>query len=440
MLRRLIEGAVCGILRVFFRRLEVSGQEHVPRVGPVVFVLNHPNGLVDPVVLLCRAGRPVAFLAKEPLFRTPVISFLVRALDSIPVYRRMDQADTSRNKATFDAARQLLARGGSLAVFPEGTSHSDPRLKPFRTGAARIALGAAAGEGLLVVPAGLFYTDKSRFRSTALLCFGPAITVRAVEPDRDGEPPARAVRELTGQMESALAELTLQADRHEALRLVESAERIFTSGGGANRRELADRLHIRQRLLAGYARLREEAPERLAAVQDRIERYAAALDEAALTPELVPTSPYRARAVLRITVRALVTLLILMPLAVAGTVLHFPGWTAIRMISRRVGRESPDLVATVKALGGVLFYPLTWALVSWIGGLRWGWRGALLGLALAPLSGLAALRFFEQANRLIGGARGLLLALTGQRRFLRLIAERRAIRDDLIQLGEEFGL
>src|SRR4029453_633474 len=106
----------------------------------------------------------VSFLAKEPLFRMPIIGAIVRAMDSIPVYRRMDQADTAQNAVTFEAARSLLARGGSLALFPEGTSHSDSRLKPFRTGAARIALGAGL-DGLVIVPAGLFYTAKSRFRS-----------------------------------------------------------------------------------------------------------------------------------------------------------------------------------------------------------------------------------------------------------------------------------
>src|SRR5262245_30581655 len=156
MIRRLIDAVV----RLFFRRIEVEGREHVPATGPVIFILNHPNALMDPLVLINQAGRPVSFLAKEPLFRTPVLGRMVKAMDAIPVYRRMDQADTANNAKTFAAARELLARGGSLALFPEGTSHSDPRLKPFRTGAARIALGARV-PGLRIVPAGLFYTDKT---------------------------------------------------------------------------------------------------------------------------------------------------------------------------------------------------------------------------------------------------------------------------------------
>jgi glycerol-3-phosphate O-acyltransferase/dihydroxyacetone phosphate acyltransferase len=440
MIRPILERAICLLVRVFFRRLEVSGQEHVPATGPVLFVLNHPNALVDPVVLLCRAGRPVAFLAKEPLFRTPVISIFVRALDSIPVYRRMDQADTSRNRATFEAARALLAAGGSLAVFPEGTSHSDPRLKPFRTGAARIALATATDAGLPVVPAGLFYTAKTRFRSSALLCFGPPILVTPVPPDPDGEPPAAAVRELTRGMESSLGKLTLQADQHEALRLVESAERIFRSATPEREWELTDRLRLRRRFLAGAARLREQAPDRMEAIESRIARYQAALEQAELSPELLPTAGYRWWIVLRVTLRALAKLLVLLPVAIVGMVLHLPGWMAIELVSRRYERSSPDMVATVKALGGLVFYGATWIVLAWVAGSRWGWPGVVAGLIGGPVSGLIALQFLERADRLRGGARGVLLALTGQRRFLRLVAERRAIRDALVALGDEFAL
>jgi 1-acyl-sn-glycerol-3-phosphate acyltransferase len=438
-MRGAITAVLGAIIRIFFRRLEVSGREHVPATGPVIFVANHPNALFDPLVLLCKVGRPVSFLAKEPLFRTPVIGWFVRALDSIPVYRQMDQADTRRNLATFSAARDLLARGGSIAVFPEGTSHSDPRLKPFRTGVARIALGAATGV-ILVIPAGLFYTEKTRFRSSALLCFGPPIRVPGTAPDQDGDLPTGPVRDLTARLEEALGALTLQADQLEALRLVESAERIISSASVDGSAGLSERFQIRQRLLAGHARLRTEAPERLDAILSRIARHAAALDDAHVTPELLPATGYHAWAVLRVTIRSLIRLVILLPLAVAGMVLHAPAWTATDLIARRITRGSPDMVATVKALGGVLFYVVTWIVVGAAAGARWGVWFGLVALAAGPVAGFAALRFRERLDRLVGGARGLALALSGQGRFRRLLAERRAIRDDLVRLGEEFGV
>src|SRR5262249_41615273 len=133
----------------------------------IIFVLNHPNALVDPAFLLCLAPRKVSFLAKAPLFRIPVVGYLVRALDSLPVYRQQDEGqDVKRNVETFAVARKILTSGGAIGICPEGVSHDEPRLRPLKSGAARIALGAvSSGEpiDLQIVPAGLYYTEKTRF-------------------------------------------------------------------------------------------------------------------------------------------------------------------------------------------------------------------------------------------------------------------------------------
>ena len=434
MIRRLID-AVVGL---FFRRIEVEGREHVPATGPVIFILNHPNALMDPLVLINQAGRPVSFLAKEPLFRMPVLGRMVRAMNSIPVYRRMDQADTANNAKTFAAARDLLARGGSLALFPEGTSHSDSKLKPFRTGAARIALGAGV-PGLLIVPAGLFYTDKTTFRSGALLCFGPPIEVELVAPGEGGEPPPEPVRALTAMLEGALGALTLQADHHEALRLAETADRLLASASG-ERPDLADNLERRQRLVRGYNKLREAAPDRLGKLVSRIVRYTAALHNANLTPELLPAGGYKAATVARVAAKALLTLLLLFPLAVAGMIAHFPAWLVVDGIANHQGRNHPDAIATVKAIAALVFYPVTWIALAWLASRQWGVPGAVGALVLGPTTGLAAVIFVERFDLLAGGTRGVLLALTGKRKFLRLIAERSAIAEELTAVGKEFGV
>ncbi|HKR21505.1 MAG TPA: lysophospholipid acyltransferase family protein, partial [Pyrinomonadaceae bacterium] len=197
MIRRLIVALLKVALRIYFERIEVTGLERVPLDTPVIFVLNHPNALVDPVFLLCLAPRRVSFLAKAPLFRMPVIGYLVKAMDSLPVYRQQDEgADTSKNQEAFVAARKLLASGGTIGICPEGVSHDEPGLRPIKTGAARIALAAVStGEvsKLQIVPAGLYYTCKTTFRSSALLYFGQPLKVEPVKLDDDGSPPREAV-------------------------------------------------------------------------------------------------------------------------------------------------------------------------------------------------------------------------------------------------------
>ena len=71
LIRRVIVAVVGLALRIYFQRIEVTGVEHVPLDTPVIFVLNHPNALVDPVFLFSLAPRPVSFLAKAPSFACP---------------------------------------------------------------------------------------------------------------------------------------------------------------------------------------------------------------------------------------------------------------------------------------------------------------------------------------------------------------------------------
>src|SRR5437016_14382358 len=101
MTRTTITALLRIVARVFFRRIEIVGQERVPAGAPVVFAVNHPNALIDPVFLLCFAPRPVSFLAKAPLFRTFFISWFVRGFGSIPVYRREDNESPAQNRETF---------------------------------------------------------------------------------------------------------------------------------------------------------------------------------------------------------------------------------------------------------------------------------------------------------------------------------------------------
>ena len=275
MIRRVICVLLRFALRIYFRRIEVAGLEHVPRDSPVIFVLNHPNALVDPVFLLCLTPRRVSFLAKAPLFRMPVLGFLVRALDSLPVYRSQDEGeDISKNRETFVLARKLLSRGGTLGICPEGVSHDEPRLKPLKTGAARIALGTVSGAdslNLKIVPAGLFYTAKTRFRSAALLYFGQPIDVEPVELDSAGNPPRGATRVLSDRIERALRDVILEAEHKEALALIEKAERMFFSdeGGKKDERSLARELQMRRQFLDGYA-FHQPSPQTAASVPRRM--------------------------------------------------------------------------------------------------------------------------------------------------------------------------
>lgn len=444
MTRRIIAAILRLTLRLYFRRIEVTGHEHVPPDDPVIFVLNHPNALVDPAFLLCLAPRRVAFIAKAPLFRTPIIGSLVRALDSLPAYRRQDQGeDVSRNLETFAAARELLARGITIGICPEGVSHNEPRLKPLKTGAARIAI-AAASTGTFqvkIVPVGLYYTDKTTFRSSALLHFAEPINVPQVSLESDGTPPRAAVRELSGQIEEAMRDVMLHAEQEEALGLIDRAEKIFSAEevDEPDEEQRLDRsLQLRQRFLRGYAFYREHDQRRIDSLEARIARFEQELRQARLDPSDLSLPPTAAHTIAQL-VGQICTCFALAPFAAIGIVIHYPAYRLAGYLSRSLGREQ-DVLSTFKILSAMLLFPLTWIIVGAVSGSLYGWLAAIVAVFVMPLCGYAAVRFFEEIDRFYGSFAALALFLSRRQRFVRLLAERAAIKKEILALGDQASL
>src|ERR1051325_1536711 len=391
MIRRVIVALVRLALRIYFRRIEVTGLEHVPHDEPVIFVLNHPNALVDPVFLLCLAPRRVSFLAKAPLFRMPVIGYLVKELDVLPVYRRQDEGeDVAKNQGTFVAARNLLARGGTIGICPEGVSHDDPGLKPIKTGAARISLAAVStGEvkDLKIVPAGLYYTSKTSFRSDALLYFGNPIDVEPVTLDPDGTPPRDAVRQLSSRIEKALREVILDAKHEEELQTTARAERIFSSATNNGEEEsLKDELQLQQRFIRAYPIVQQLQPDRLRRLETRMMRFEEELNQAGVDPEELSPPGSTSRVLVAIVRRLILFLLMLGP-ALIGTITHYPAYKLGGLLATRLSRDSEDVISTIKIISALLLFPLTWIILAVLGYVYFGWLVALLALVVIPFCG-----------------------------------------------------
>jgi glycerol-3-phosphate O-acyltransferase/dihydroxyacetone phosphate acyltransferase len=443
-MNRMLSVALRVLLRIFFRRVAVAGAELVPTDGPVLFVLNHQNGLVDPIILIGFAPRYSVFLAKSTLFHMPVIGLLVRLLGSIPIYRKADgPVDASQNTHTFRNVWAALERGQAIAIFPEGTSHSEPELKPFKTGAARIALGAAGvtaqGRAVNIVPAGLYYTAKTTFRSSALLYFGAPLVVAPQPVGPDGEASPEAVAALTTKIEQAIAEVTLQADRRESLALATRAERIFTSADATTHGEarLASQFELRQRFVAGYAALRLNAPERLEEIERLIARHEAKLEAVGLNPATLMPAQLDAARVIRYTVKTLATVLFALPVALIGLAINYPAYWFVGPLATRVVKPEVDVIATQTIVAGGMLFPVAWLLVGWLVG-RWlgVWWGVTAALA-APFTGYVALRFLERLDHFVGETRGFLLLVSHPTVSLRLVAEEREIRKAILALQRE---
>ncbi|MBK7475084.1 MAG: 1-acyl-sn-glycerol-3-phosphate acyltransferase [Haliscomenobacter sp.] len=135
------------VVRLFFKlyypKTLVLGKAYFRLEGPTLVISNHPNTLIDPLNAAFRVSSPVYFLANASLFKKPVAAKILRFLYSIPIERPKDtHGRPIDNKASFEACVAHLKKGRHLYVAPEGESQMERRLRPLRTGTARIALTA----------------------------------------------------------------------------------------------------------------------------------------------------------------------------------------------------------------------------------------------------------------------------------------------------------
>ncbi len=432
---RLVLGAFGIALRLFFRRIETVNADIVPKGTGVIFVMNHPNGLIDPALVFVALPRKISFLAKSTLFRMPVISFLLKTVEALPLYRKIDAGeDVSQNQKTFELCRELLQKGGSIALFPEGISHNSPKMLPAKTGAARIALGAVsvtdASEplDLRIVPVGLYYTNKTTFRSEALLHFGEPFTVEPVELDAEGQPNREAVKTLTARIENALREVTLNAETESDLHTANIAEEIFASA------EMNGNLGEKREFLQKFV---SATSDHVADIEDSVLReklieYDKKLDDHGIEPEHLSLAQFSRGSVFKQALIQTWPLVVLSPLALAGAVIHYPAYKLSGVFADRYSRhDADDVASTVKVLAGMLFMPLTWLIAAGVVYYFLGWKSAVLSLPLMVVCGYIALHTLEETEELRGWTKAVWLFLTRREAFLRLYVERRELQHEL---------
>lgn len=414
------------VVNTFFRRIEVVGLQNVPTVGPVIFAGNHPNALVDGFVVATMCGRtPVHFMGNEKLWRYPLLGMFLDALGAVKVTPREERVDTASNDATFATLFEVLESGNCMGIFPEGISHTGSQLVRLKTGTARIALAVGARRTVKVtlVPCGLTYMHRHRFRSQALIQFGAPVVIDDSWLDAYATSETETVHRLTEHVASALADVTLNAPDWDTLRFIHTARRLYKPASA--------------RLTPGtYVELSRRFVERYLATADRpeirqlrteVEDYQAQLDLLGLKDHHLRDALGVLDAWKGVLWRG-AAVIALLPFAIPGTLFHLPvGWVAMTA-GERLSYDRDD-VATLKVITAVVLLPLIYLGVGAIVGVSVGpWWGAGVALVL-PLTFLASIKIVEiQANMTLATVTSLRLS-----RFSREVAELRKVRDGLVE-------
>ena len=434
-----------------FREVAVRAAERVPPTGPVLLCVNHPNNLIDSLLVAAVLPRKVHYLANASLFGNPVLARFLRRAGVIPVYRRHDSSDRpDRNASTFIAAREALLAGHVLGIYPEGTTHAETRVQRIKTGAARIALDYAASAAaeaapfhalLTLVPVGLSFEARKSFRGRVLVAFGEPLPL---EPHvaLARKDPATAVEGLTEAIQAAMEAEVIHVDRVAAAEVVRAIEDLYRDELVRQLRavrnlptEAIDVFRLSRTIVEAVDYFRVHDPERVGEIWRRIQRYRALLTEWHVRDQAVGTRFQSGEAHHRLRVSG--AAVVGFPVFLYGAVVHALPYLVPRWLARTFARKETDY-ATIRLLASVVAFPLGWGVETWL-----VWRIAGAGWAAAfafslPLSGVLAYPYFRGLARLRTRIGFAIFALTHRQAAARLLAERRALLSALERAKGDF--
>ena len=425
---------IAGIaLRWYYRSILVAGRSKVPVTGPVFFAVNHPNAMVDALVVATVMPRRVGFTAKSTIFANPILAAFLRAVGVVPLKRAADMAkeaaklsaenaeaatksapearvslfaesdaasvvavgsaesannsvvaptfDPSRNADSFRAVSAAMAEGKAIVVFPEGISHDQPHLAPLRTGLARMALQARESmnvRGIQIIPVGLLFERKEEPRSRVLVQIGEPIDVDSFATG------TQSVETLTSLIDERLHAVTLnfetaedaariQAISETMAALLEPVSDLGDSGPSLSAVLAISRRAERVRLrLAGDATT--DFRQAVIDFETRLETFRTRLQQEhiAVADLMIDVG---ATPGARFAVRESLIAVFLTPIAWWGRITHYVPLRIARALAVRNthSRDEPAMNTIVIGLGLVLAsYAVQTAIVWALFGVEWG--------------------------------------------------------------------
>jgi glycerol-3-phosphate O-acyltransferase / dihydroxyacetone phosphate acyltransferase len=381
-------------VHVVYRRVEVTGLENLPTDRPAILAANHTNALADIAVIVAEMPNFPRFLAAASWWKSAPARVLFRLGGVVPIYRSRDGNDTRQNLSTFEACNDVLASGAHICIFPEGEMHTESALMPLKTGAARIALGAAADagvRGVTIVPVGIVYEDRGRFRSDVEIRFGDPIDIDDWT-DRTRIDPRKTAREITDLLAHRLALVTVNHGSPAEAKLIDRAAAITISD--TTDASFARRNELRRVLASAVAPTTGEtgaAPDLAATV----ETYDAELTQLGVSPTRRPRNVSEPSGAER--ARLARELALLGPPAVVGLLANAPVVAGAALASSRAKHESWK--ATTKGVAGTFLCPIVWGTEYAFLARRMGRSRAFALTAAGALSGVAALAWYERFER-----------------------------------------
>ncbi len=164
----------------YFKSISVTYLEKIPNDKTVLFLSNHQNALLDPLIITIKSKQKNYFLTRAAVFKNPTVAKILNSLQMLPIYRLIDDVDIiQKNKKIFNFCSELLHKKKSIILFPEGSHSLVRRVRPLKKGVTRIieeTLQKYPETEIVIIPIGVNYQSPLEYGDSCRIYFGNHIS------------------------------------------------------------------------------------------------------------------------------------------------------------------------------------------------------------------------------------------------------------------------
>lgn len=431
----------------FFRSITVKNRAFIPKKGPLLVLANHPSSFMDPVMIATLLDFQVYFLAKGELFKTKFARWILPKFNVIPIYRQQDDpSQMGKNEETFVKCYEHLEKGGAILIFPEGISITERKLKPVKTGAARIVLGAEARNNfnlnVQLLTIGLNYTNPHQFNRDLYINVDQPIKVSDFKDEYMADS-VKGVQTLTETIRQRLEKLIIDVQDKTTDQLAHTIEKIYkyklTKDLGIAKDDKEAKFNLTKTITEVVDHFYQHQPERAAQMDIRMKSYLGKLQVIGLNDYDLYASQ-KNKSLFEGSLKTGFLVLTGLPFYVYGLINNYLAFKIPDLVANKMAKtiefKGPIAMAT-GMFTFLLFYSFQSVLV-------WKWSEniwlLLAYISSLPLSGLFAYKYHHFLKRIRSQWLILLIFYKKSRVVASLISEREQLIEEFDAARKEYDL
>tara|TARA_R110000868_G_scaffold49928_2_gene160226 strand:- start:210 stop:1553 length:1344 start_codon:yes stop_codon:yes gene_type:complete len=423
----------------YFRSIYIKGKDNIPKDKPVIFAANHPSSFMDPILLGVNLNRSLYFLARGDIFKNKMVRKLFDKLHMIPVYKPdLSPDQVHKNEMIFEKCYEYLERHKAVMIFPEGISKTERRLRPIKTGIARIALGAEEKNDfnldLTIVPIGLNYSNPHYFKSDVFVNIGAPISVREYQGDFLKDP-KEGVRQLTDRVKSELEKRIVIIEDEQLEKLIRQIEILYRAKlreQNKQQEKATQDFYLSQDIVEAVQYYAKNHPEILQDFEQKISVYLKRLKRLKIRDTQIRSSETSLPVLLR-----LLYFTFGFPLFLFGLITNIIPFKIVELIPSKVTIRE-DFVGAVKMATGMLIFLITYLVEASIVGYFTNFLWAILFILSLYPAGLFTVDYFKKYYQVRGTIKYLRIFMKKGDLIANLKTTRQELVDELEMRKEDF--